>query len=170
MSEKLAAGSLMPEIVLPSVQGGELKIGGGGRWQLVIVYRGKHCPLCKTYLSTLEGLKEEFDEMGVEVMAVSTDPKEKAEAFAKEQELTTPIGYDLSPAQVRELGLYLSEPRSKEETDRPFAEPGAFVVNPQGKIQIIDISNAPFARPSLTSLLRGIAYIREKDYPIRGTA
>jgi hypothetical protein len=60
-----------------------------------------------------------------------------------------PVAYGLSPDQMRTLGLYISEPRSAQETDRPFAEPGLFVVNPEGKVQIVEISNAPFARPDL---------------------
>jgi len=70
---------------------------------------------------------------------------------------------------MRALGLYISEPRSPRETDRPFPEPALFVVNPQGNIQIIDISNAPFARPDLNGVLKGLKFIQEKQYPIRGT-
>ena len=36
-------------------------------------------------------------------------------------------------------------------------------------IQIIDISNAPFARPDLNGVLKGLKFIQEKQYPIRGT-
>jgi hypothetical protein len=32
----------------------------------------------------------------------------------------------------------------------------------------LDISNAPFARPDLTGLAKGLKFIRENDYPIRG--
>jgi len=70
---------------------------------------------------------------------------------------------------MRALGLYISAPRSPQETDRPFPEPALFVVNPQGNIQIIDISNAPFARPDLNGVLKGLKFIQEKQYPIRGT-
>lgn len=68
------------------------------------------------------------------------------------------------------LGLYISAPRSPNETDRLFPEPGLFVVNPEGKAHIIDVSNAPFARPDLRGVLNGLKFIRERDYPIRGTA
>jgi hypothetical protein len=70
---------------------------------------------------------------------------------------------------MQRLGLYISEPRSPQETDRPFAEPGLFVVNPQGSIQIVDLSNAPFARPELGGIARGIGFVQEKGYPVRGT-
>jgi hypothetical protein len=70
---------------------------------------------------------------------------------------------------MQALGLYVSNLRSADETDRPFPEPGLLVVNSEGKVQIIDISNAPFARPDLNSILKGVKFIQEKRYPIRGT-
>ncbi len=74
-------------------------------------------------------------------------------------------------AQMHALVSYISHPRSAAETDRPFAEPGLFVVNAEGKLQVVDIANAPFARPDLKSLLMGLTFIRnpENNYPIRGT-
>lgn len=44
MSNKIQAGAKMPEFDLPKVGGGSVRIGGEGRWQMVVVYRGKHAP------------------------------------------------------------------------------------------------------------------------------
>ena len=112
---------------------------------------------------------EQFQQLGTEVIAVSADPKEKAEAEAADEGWHFPVGYDLSQDQMRALGLYISEPRSPQETDRPFPEPALFITNPEGKLQIIDVSNAPFARPELNSVLSGLKFVQEKSYPIRGT-
>jgi len=112
---------------------------------------------------------DQFKGINTAVMAVSADPKDKAETEAREEGWRFPVGYDPSQAQMRALGLYISEPRSPQETDRPFPEPGLFIINPQGKIQIIDVSNAPFARPDLNGVLKGLKFIQEKQYPIRGT-
>ncbi len=163
------AGATFDPIVLPAVGGGEVTLGGPGRWQLVVVYRGKHCPLCRKYLGGLQEMKGAFESQETEIVVVSGDPQEKAEATRQEWGLALPLGYGLSVAQMRTLGLYVSEPRSPQETDRPFAEPGLFVVNPEGRLQIVDISNAPFARPDLGGIARGLAFVREKGYPIRGT-
>ncbi len=172
MSEKLTAGAAMPQFTLPKVGGGTVTIGqpGAARWQLLVVYRGKHCPICKRYLAGLEGLKDKFGAIDTDIVAVSADPKEKAEPDVAAMNLTIPVGYDLTQAQMHQLGLYISTPRSEQETDRPFSEPGVFVVNPDGKAQIIDISNAPFARPDLNMVLGGLTFVREKNYPVRGTA
>jgi hypothetical protein len=103
-------------------------------------------------------------------VAISADPKEKAETEAQEEGWRFAVGYDLSREQMRSLGLYISEPRSPQETDRPFAEPGLFVLNPDGRLQIVDISNAPWSRPDLANVLNGIQRVKESNYPIRGTA
>jgi peroxiredoxin len=169
-SSKLQAGTSMPTIALPKVGGGEIQIGGASHWQMLVVYRGKHCPLCRKYLKTLNGLLDEFQASETEVIVVSGDPKDKAESETAEEGWRFHVGYGLTPEQMRMLGLYISEPRSPQETDRPFAEPGLFVVNPEGKAQIIDVSNAPFSRPDLSAILNGLKFIREKNYPIRGTA
>jgi peroxiredoxin len=171
MSTKIAAGSPMPQLDLSTVDGQRVRIGGARpRWQVVVVYRGRHCPLCKKYLTKLQSLAGDLTQANAEVVAVSGDPQEKAQADVAELGLNLPVAYGLTVEQMRTLGLYVSHPRSPQETDRPFAEPGLFVVNPQGQVQIVDISNAPFARPDLDGILRGLKLIQEKNYPIRGTA
>ena len=169
---KPTAGDPLPSITLPTVGGSEIRVTqplSEDRWRMLVVYRGKHCPICKGYLSSLEALVPRFAEIGVDVVALSGDPRAKAEAQAAEGALTFPIAYGLSVEQMRSLGLYVSEPRSPQETDQPFPEPGLFVVRSDSRTQIIDISNAPFARPDLNSILSGLSFIRKNDYPIRGT-
>ena len=61
----------MPRFALPAVGGGEVEVGGAGRWQLAVVYRGKHCPKCKAYLGQLEALKEDFARIGTEIVTLS---------------------------------------------------------------------------------------------------
>ena len=95
--------------------------------------------------------------------------RSKAQVDAAEHGWRFPVGYGLTIDQMRQLGLYISEPRSPQETDRPFAEPGLFAINPEGKVQIVDISNAPFARPDLAGVLQGLKLVQEKQYPVRGT-
>lgn len=167
----LASGTTFPKMEVAQLGGGTLTLGAprdGYEWQLVIVYRGLHCPLCKKYLAQLEELQNGYYEAGVDIVAVSGDPEEKAQAMVDEKALTFPVGYGLSVEQMDTLGVYISDPRSPKETDRPFPEPGLFVVNAEGLIQMVDVSNAPFLRPDLEATLGGIKFIRANDYPIRG--
>jgi len=166
---KLAAGAAFPDVTVPRLGGGEIAPAAMAGWRLLVVYRGKHCPLCKPYLGTLNTLLDEFEAAGVAVLAVSADPEEKAAADHAEFGWRFPLGFGLTIPQMHTLGLYVSNPRSAQETDRPFAEPGLFLINPEGQAQLIDISNAPFARPDLAGILRGAKRIQEMNYPIRGT-
>lgn len=63
---------------------------------------------------------------------------------------------------MQTLGLYISNPRSAQETEHPFAEPGLFVVNEKGQVQVVDISNGPFVRPELGVLLSRFIFINPK--------
>ena len=69
-SIKLSAGDKFPEIVVKKLGGGEFKLGipqNGATWQMIVIYRGKHCPLCTKYLAKIHGMKEEFLKAGVDI-------------------------------------------------------------------------------------------------------
>ena len=171
---KLSAGQPFPSMAVAKVEGGEVVLGqvsNSNAWQLVVVYRGKHCPICTRYLSELNDALPELKTLNIETVAVSADPEEKARVHLAQINPGFDVGCNLSIEQMQALGLYISHPRSPKETDRPFAEPGLFVINADGVVQVTDISNAPFARPDLKSLVMGLKFIRdpENNYPIRGT-
>ena len=171
-SKKLYSGGSLPEITLPLVGGGSATLGLADKqnfWRLIFIYRGYHCPICHQYLKRLEALKADFLEAKAEIMVASGDPLEKATAMVEEAGLTYPVAYGLSIEQMESLGLWISEPRSEVETDRPFAEPAMFAINEKGRIHLIDQSNTPFNRADLSELLETVEWIRENDYPIRGT-
>ena len=77
-SNKLTAGDRFPEITASSLTGENVTLGKppmGADWQMVIVYRGRHCPLCTKYLNQLEGYKERLMKNKVDLVAVSADSK-----------------------------------------------------------------------------------------------
>ncbi|MDC0739586.1 peroxiredoxin-like family protein [Cognatishimia sp. SS12] len=174
MTHKLVPGSTLPDISVPQFGGGALTLNRpttGYDWRLIIVYRGKHCGVCTLYLQDMKALVDDLGALGVEVVAVSADTEEKAAIQLEKVKPNFTIGHDLSVAQMKELGLYISDPRSLQETDAPFSEPGLFVIDQNGVIQIVDLANNPFMRPDLTWLMKGIKFVRNPDnnYPIRGT-
>lgn len=173
-SMKFTAGASFPDIRLPTLEGESISVGTpaeGSDWRLLIIYRGKHCPLCTRYLNEVEQLRIDFLNLGIDILAASADSFEQAQAHKSNLAVNFPIAYNLTIADMKLLGLYISLPRSEKETDHPFAEPGLFIINDKGTVQLIDISNGPFARPELSTLLSGLSFIRdpENSYPIRGT-
>ncbi|MDE2344302.1 MAG: hypothetical protein KGL63_13110 [Betaproteobacteria bacterium] len=101
------------------------------------------------------------------ISAVSAAPSRRRVDFAKP---SLPLLYGMNKATMKTLGLYISTPRSAQETDYHFPELALWVVNPQGALHLMDIANAPFLRPNLALLLRGLAFVIEKDNPACGTA
>nr|WP_254684973.1 redoxin domain-containing protein [Tateyamaria omphalii] len=85
---------------------------GGHNWRLVVVYRGLHCPLCKKYLAQLQEMEADLNPAGANVVAVPSDPEDKAQAMADEKGLSIAMGYGLSVEQMKDLCLYVSDPRS----------------------------------------------------------
>lgn len=170
-SMKLTPGGIFPTIKLSDLDGNVADIAtpaDGFDWRVVVVYRGQHCPMCTRYLERLQGMAEKFAEIGVDIAAVSADSAEQAAKQRDETKVTFPVFHGISIEQMQALGLYISDPRSAEETDHVFPEPGVFVVNRDGELQITTISNNPFVRPELPTLLSGLRWIRENNYPVRG--
>ncbi|MGD1884893.1 MAG: redoxin domain-containing protein [Paracoccaceae bacterium] len=57
-----------------------LRLGNAGEgydWQMIVVYSGKHCPICTRYLREVDAIIEPLNEMRVEVVAVSADSAER---------------------------------------------------------------------------------------------
>lgn len=170
MHQTLMPDEMAPELSLPLV--------GGGTWRLaeqtpealsmIVVYRGYHCPICKTYLGKLNALAEAFAQAGAEVVAVSMDPEDRATAARAEWGLDRlKIGYGMRADQARAWGLWLTAAINDRELP-VFPEPGLFWVRPDGRLYLIDVANMPFARPDLDLLLERVARV-PGGYPARGT-
>lgn len=170
---KLATGEAFPKIEVSLLDGSTVELGKAQEntdWQMVVVYRGKHCPLCLRYLNLLEEYKNALAEIGVSVLAVSADSKEQLTEHMEKLNISYPIAYGLTETQMKTLGLYISKPRSEQEADHNFSEPALFIINEKGTLQAVDISNAPFLRPELDVIVRGLTFVRSQgNYPIRGT-
>jgi len=167
---KPVAGSSLAPMSFPKLGGGTITVGGKAEnWTLFVVYRGKHCPRCKNYLNKLSAMSGEWTGNGFDIAVVSADTEEKAQADQDEFGWNFDLGYGLSEDQMATLGLYVTEPLSDAETDRRFAEPGVFVLRPDGSQLLIAISNGPSARPELAELLDGMIFTKSNDRPPRGT-
>ena len=169
-SAKPDVGKPVPEMTFAKVGGGNVTVGGlRDRWSLLVVYRGKHCPRCKKYLNKFNAMLAEWDAI-MDVVVVSADTEDKANADVAEFGWSFDLGYGLSEAQMHALGLYVSDPLYEAETTTRFAEPGTFAIRQNGELMLVDISNGPAARPDLEELLDGMRFNIINDWPVRGTA
>ncbi len=169
-SSKPLANQSLPAFSVKTPDGKTLELGGKTTgWELLVVYRGKHCGRCKPYLNKLESMLDQWKAAGFEVAAVSADTAEKAADDIAEYGWSFPVGCGLDEPTMHSLGLYVSDPLTPTETDRRFAEPAVFCLRPGGAVQIAAISNGPSARPDLEQLLDGMIFTIENDKPARGT-
>ena len=162
----------VPPLDLPTVGGGRFDLGSKQpqSFSMLVYYRGLHCPICKPYLRDLDRKLEEFTKRGVEVVAISTDNRDRAERTKKDWDIgNLPIAYDLSIDQARQWGLFVS---SSIKADEPplFAEPGLFLIQSDGTLYCSSVQTMPFARPSFADVLQAVTFVTEKDYPARGEA
>ena len=165
----------VPALTLPTLDHGDftLQRDAAENFSLVVFYRGLHCPICLKYLLELGRLLPEFDKRGVKVVAVSSDDSQRARAMA--DKLNAPnlrVAHSLPLAQARDWGLYISTSRGTTsvgiEEPALFAEPGVFIVRPDGTLYYGAVQTMPFARPHFDELLAAIDFALAKNYPARG--
>ena len=177
MSERLMPRQPVPPLAVPSLSGNGLKLvaGNAQSFSLVVFYRGYHCPICRTYLTELNRLADDFAQRGVEALVLSSDTQERARRAADEWSLDRlDLGYGLPLDVARRWGLYVSTGRGLTSTgvEEPalFSEPGIFLVRPDLTLYWSSIQTMPFARPHFKDMLGAIDFVVAKDYPARGEA
>jgi len=173
---------LKPRKSVPAL---EFDTVGGGHWSLaaqkpqnftmVVFYRGLHCPVCRKYTAELNGMIAEFDKRGVATVITSTDAKERAEQAKAQWGLPNlTVGYGVPIDKAREWGLYISTSRGVTslgiEEPPLFAEPGLFLMKPDGTLYWGSVATMPFARPHFNDIAGAIDFALSKNYPARGEA
>ncbi len=156
----------------------KFRVLGGNHWNLseqspenftlVVFYRGLHCPVCKKYLQQLKSLIPEFNERGVDVIAVSMDTEKRARLSRKDWQLKNlTLGYDLPIELAKNWGLYISK-AVKDGEPEVFSEPGLFLVDSNNEIYYSAMNSNPWGRPYLASFVKAVDYIVKSGYPARG--
>jgi peroxiredoxin len=160
--------SIKPRQLVPTLEFDTIE---RGRWRLsdqkpaefsmIVFYRGLHCPVCRKYTSELNGMIGEFEKRGVSTMVTSTDSKQRAaQAKAKWSLANLSISYGVPIEKAREWGLHISSGRGATSAgvEEPplFAEPGLFLIKPDGTLYWASISTMPFARPHFGEIASAI--------------
>jgi len=122
-----------------------------GKWSVVFFYPADFTFVCPTELGDLADNYAEFKKLGVEIYAVSTDTHFTHKAWHDASDTIRKIQYpmigDPTGAITRNFGVMIEE--------AGLAERGTFVMDPAGKIQIIEINAGGVGRDA-SELLRKI--------------
>lgn len=165
---------LLPRQIVPDL---DIATLDGGNWNLaernpdnfsvIVFYRGLHCPICARYLGDFDKRVNEFSDLGVEVIAISSDGEEQAREAQRKWKLSgLTVGYDFTIEAARKWGLYVSSGRKNEPEE--FSEPGLFLVKPDQTLYASSVQTMPFARPHVDDLTKALSYVVDNDYPARG--
>ncbi len=164
-----------PDLSVPTLEHGafDLNTETAERGTVICFFRGLHCPICATYLKELDKQIPAFAERGVDVIAISSDDKDRTVAMAERvgsQKLR--FGYDLPLSVARQWGLYISTSRGKTsigiEEPALFSEPGLFMVTPQKTLYYGSVQTMPFVRPHFSELVSALDFAIPNNYPARG--
>lgn len=165
----------VPALSVPLVGSGRFDLAAEKpeRFTMLVFYRGLHCPQCARYLRDLESKLPEFEKRGVSVLALSSDPGERAEQSKVDWGLEhTRVGYGLTLKDARGWGLFISSGRGKTsvgiEEPALFSEPGLFLIRPDGTLYWSAVQTMPFSRPHFADVLTALDFVVERDYPARG--
>lgn len=149
----------------------KLGTGAGGRFSLIVVYRGLHCPICRKQPAGIDKRIQGLKAAGKgQVVAVSMETLERSTQVVNEWHLgNLPIAYGLSEEAPRSWDLNLSHAIKDGEPDL-FNEPDIFILDEDGTLFWSSTATMPFGRPSLDDLIAGVRYAQEHDCPARGAA
>ncbi|MGZ0655399.1 redoxin domain-containing protein [Coraliomargarita sp. W4R72] len=137
-------------------------------FQLLIFYRGAHCPICKSYLEKLNHLIGDATELGIAVFVASGDNEQRARKSRNEWKIDNiDLGYGMSVEQMKAWGLYLSN-GIKESEPTVFGEPGLFLIKPDHTIYYATYNSMPMGRPDVREVIDFVKFALENDYPARG--
>ncbi len=168
---RLVPGNIVPALTIDTLSGSDWNLANQTprNYTMVVFYRGLHCPLCAEYLKQLSSKLSQLHGLGIEVIAISGDTREKAANSAETwglKDLT--VGYGLTREAMRQWGLYVSKGAFESEPTY-FNEPGLFLVQPDGTLFFASANNAPYGRTDLDALLEGMEFVLNHNYPMRGT-
>ncbi len=122
-----------------------------GKWSVVFFYPADFTFVCPTELGDLADNYAEFKKIGVEIYSVSTDTHFTHKAWHDTSEtigkIQFPMIADPTGTITRNFGVMIEE--------AGLADRGTFVIDPQGKIQIVEINAGGIGRDA-SELLRKV--------------
>ena len=122
-----------------------------GKWSIVFFYPADFTFVCPTELGDLADHYDQLQQMGVEVYAVSTDTHFTHKAWHDASETIKKIKFpmigDPTGTITRNFGVMIEE--------EGLAMRGTFVINPEGKIKVVEIHDGGIGR-SAKDLVRKV--------------
>ncbi len=122
-----------------------------GKWHVVCFYPADFTFVCPTEIAAMNAKYDEFQELGVEITAVSTDTKFSHKRFVETEPLLKglklTIGADPTGVVSRAFGVMIEE--------EGVALRGRFLINPEGTVVAQEVQ-APMVGRNVNEFLRQV--------------
>ena len=122
-----------------------------GKWSVLMFYPADFTFVCPTELEDLASLQPEFAKMGVDVYGISTDTHFAHKAWHDTSDAIKKVNYPLIGDPTGTLSRNF-EVMIEEEG---LAYRGTFVINPEGKIKVLEVHDNGIGRDA-SELLRKV--------------
>ena len=124
-----------------------------GKWSVFFFYPADFTFVCPTELGDLADNYAEFQKMGVEIYSVSTDTHFTHKAWHDSSDtigkITYPMIGDPTGQITRNFDVMIEEVG--------LADRGTFVIDPEGRIQIVEVTAGGIGRDASELLRKGMA-------------
>lgn len=122
-----------------------------GKWSVFVFYPADFTFVCPTELGDLADNYAEFKKMGVEIYSVSTDKEFTHKAWHDTSETIGKVQYPM----IADPTLVITRAFEVLKEDEGLAYRGTFVIDPEGKIKIIEVHDHGIGRDA-KELLRKV--------------
>lgn len=117
---------------------------------IVVFYYGYGCSHCVAQLFGLDQDRRHFEELGVPIIAISSDmPEHTREKYQEYGRFTFPVMSDPDNAVAQKYGTF--SPATPSQPERQVH--GTFMISPEGTVEWVNTGNEPFI-DNKTLLLR----------------
>ena len=132
-----------------------------GRWAVLFFYPADFTFVCPTELGDLADHHEDFQALGVDLYSVSTDTHFTHKAWHETSDTIGKIQYamvgDPTGALTRAFGVM--------REDQGLADRGTFVIDPDGVVQILEVTAEGVGRNAAELLRKVKAAIYVREHP-----
>lgn len=152
----LSNGDVFPALTLHAIDGHALHLPGhlSGAYGVVLIYRGAWCPYCNAQLAGFARAVATFNELGIQVVALSVDDEATTAALVEKLRLPFPVAYGVDADHVAALtGAYVNRQPLHLQTT-------GFVLDPSGNVITAVYSSGAIGRLTADDVAGFVRYVK----------